>query len=60
VAQKPKSQRRASKKLRGWFTRQADSFVSEAVKGAGKEFGKWGMRGFLVLLAAIVAELFAV
>jgi hypothetical protein len=58
VAPKPKS--RASKRLRGWFTRQADSFVSEAVKEAGKELGKWGMRVFLILLAAIFVKLFAV
>jgi hypothetical protein len=43
-------------KIRGWFTRQADSFVSEAVKEAGKEFGKWGMRLFLVLLAERLIE----
>ncbi|MGH6848150.1 MAG: hypothetical protein ACREC0_12165 [Methylocella sp.] len=39
-------------KILGWLTQQADSFFSEAVKEAGKEFGKWGMRTAIWALLA--------
>lgn len=44
-------------KIRGWLARQGDAFVSEAVKEAGKEFGKWAPRA---LLAFVVERLFSV
>jgi len=42
-------------KISTWLSTQADNFVSEAVKEAGKEFGKWGMRA--AIWSAILAEL---
>jgi hypothetical protein len=33
-----------ARKIGEWLAKQADTFVSEAVKEAGKEFGKWGTR----------------
>jgi hypothetical protein len=37
-------------KLREWLAKHGESFASEAVKSAGKEFGKWAPRVFLGLL----------
>jgi hypothetical protein len=41
AAETPKSK---GQKIGEWLAKQADTFVSEAVKEAGKEFGKWGTR----------------
>ncbi len=37
-------------KVCSWLARQGDTFASEAVKEAGKEFGKWMPRAFWLLL----------
>jgi hypothetical protein len=39
-----------TEKASGWIARQADTFVSEAVKEAGKEMGKWAPRAFWIYL----------
>ena len=39
-------------KARSWLARQADTFVSEATKEAGKEFGKWGSRTLWAFVAS--------
>jgi hypothetical protein len=36
--------RSKGQKIGEWLMKQVDSFASEAVKEAGKEFGKWGAR----------------
>ena len=41
-----------AEKLRDWLARQGDTFVSEAVKEAGKEFGKWAPRALWLYFAA--------
>ncbi|WP_456738975.1 hypothetical protein [Bradyrhizobium sp. USDA 4471] len=38
------------KKIAGWLARQGDSFASEAVKEAGKQFGRWMPRAFWLLI----------
>lgn len=45
-------------KIGEWLAKQADAFVSEAVKEAGKEFGKWGTRA--TLWTIILDKLFSV
>lgn len=45
-------------KIREWLGKQADTFISEAVKEAGKEFGKWGARA--AILSVILDKLFSV
>ena len=45
-------------KIGEWLAKQADNFVSEAVKEAGKEFGKWGTRA--AIWAIILDKLFSV
>jgi hypothetical protein len=45
-------------KISEWLARQADTFVSEAVKEAGKEFGKWGTRA--ALWSLVLDKLFSV
>jgi hypothetical protein len=40
-----------AEKAQSWIARQADSFVSEAVKEAGKGFGRWAPRALFLLLA---------
>jgi hypothetical protein len=37
-------------KISEWLAKHADTFVSEAVKEAGKEFGKWGTRATIWLV----------
>lgn len=37
-------------KVRGWLARQGDTFATEAVKEAGKQFGKWAPRALWLLL----------
>jgi hypothetical protein len=39
-----------AQKIRKWLAKQADAFISEAVKEAGKEFGKWAPRAFWALV----------
>jgi hypothetical protein len=39
-------------KARSWLARQADSFISEATKEAGKEFGKWSSRALWAFIAS--------
>jgi len=46
--------RSVAEQARSWLARQGDAFVSEAIKDAGKEFGKWGTR---VLWAYVLNEL---
>jgi hypothetical protein len=41
-----------------WLARHADTFVSEAVKEAGKEFGKWGTR--TAVWSLVLDKLFSV
>lgn len=44
-------------KIRAWLARQGDSFATEAVKEAGKEFGKWAPRAILLLLLEYLLSL---
>jgi hypothetical protein len=46
-----------AQKISEWLAKQADTFVSEAVKEAGKEFGKWGTRATIwsVFLAKLLS-----
>lgn len=45
-------------KVREWLAQQADTFISETVKEAGKEFGKWSGRA--VIWSIILDKLFSV
>jgi hypothetical protein len=42
--------RRKAEVVREWLARQSDSFMTEAVREAGKEFGKWASRAFWLLV----------
>jgi hypothetical protein len=45
-------------KISEWLAKQADTFVSEAVKEAGKELGKWGTR--TAIWSVVLDRLFSV
>jgi hypothetical protein len=54
---------RTANRFRDWLAKQGDTFVSEAVKEGGKEFGKWAPRALIALfverafsLSSIVAK----
>jgi hypothetical protein len=42
-------------KIAGYCAGQTDTFISEAMKSAGNEFGKWSVRSTIVLVAAAAA-----
>jgi hypothetical protein len=44
-------------KLRGWLARKGELFTDEAIKEAGKQFGKWGS---LALWALLIDHMFHV
>ncbi|RFC68097.1 HEPN-associated N-terminal domain-containing protein [Mesorhizobium denitrificans] len=44
-------------KLGGYVTKQADNFITEAVKEAGKQFGRWGTRAALVVIGTRLLSL---
>ena len=56
VAKAAKSLGYKAEKIQAWFSKQTDSFFSEAVKEAGKQFGKWGSRAFCLY---VIEKMFA-
>jgi hypothetical protein len=39
-----------AQKVKSWLARQGDTFITEAVKESGKQFGKWMPRAFWMLV----------
>lgn len=56
VAQAASTLANLGKKIAGYCAKQTDAFISQTVKSAGEELGKWLVRSGLVLAAAVAAS----